>query len=83
MATDARRSALGAHAGRMADASGDDVRLRGVPGLAQTGLRVAPEGEAAAARRRRAGRGAAGRAVHGRDASASGACSGSAPTSGS
>ncbi len=48
MATDARRSALAAHAGRMADASGDDVRLRGVPGLAQTGLRVAPDGPAAA-----------------------------------
>jgi sarcosine oxidase subunit gamma len=31
----------------MADASGDDVRLRGVPGVAQTGLRVAPAGEAA------------------------------------
>ena len=52
MATDARRSPLATHAGRMADASGDDVRLRGVPGLAQTGLRVAPDGEAADARRR-------------------------------
>ena len=34
----------------MADASGDDVRLRGVPCLAQTGLRVAPDGPRGGAR---------------------------------